>query len=186
MTSSLKPPASKFPMRVDEARPRFDIVFLAQRATLVRQLTRLLGCAHTAEDLVQEAYLKVVKALRADPVRHPQPFLYSTARHLALDHLRQVEARTIAVQWDEPALAALVHPGLGPEESACRLEELEGLSHAIERLPPRRREILILYKLHGWSHKRIAARFGISKSAVQKHVFAALAVCLQATDGPPP
>jgi DNA-directed RNA polymerase specialized sigma24 family protein len=64
-----------------EARPRFDIVFLAQRATLVRQLMRLLGCAHTAEDLVQEAYLKVFKALCADSIRHLQPFLYSTARH---------------------------------------------------------------------------------------------------------
>jgi RNA polymerase sigma factor (sigma-70 family) len=173
---------------MDEARPRFDIVFLTQRATLVRQLTRLLGCAHTAEDLVQEAYLKIAEALRANPIRHLQPFLYSTARHLALDHLRhrRVEARTITVQTDEPTLAALVHPRSGPEESACRLEEIERLSHAIERLPPRRREILILYKLHGFTHEEIAARFGICKSAVQKHVFAALAVCLQATDDPPP
>lgn len=56
----------------------------------------------TAEDLLQETYLRVTRALSERPIDHLEPFVYQTARNLALDHLRarRIQARTL--QEDVP------------------------------------------------------------------------------------
>jgi len=52
-------------------------------------------------------------------------------------------------------------------EAACKSEELDLLLEAIESLPPRCREIVILRKLRGLSQKEIAARLGIAEHTVE-------------------
>ncbi len=63
----------------------FNTVFLAQRVTLLRTLQRMVNNPSTAEDLLQETYLRVTRALSEHPVDHLEPFVFQTARNLALD-----------------------------------------------------------------------------------------------------
>ena len=69
---------------------------------LLRTLQRMVNNHSTAEDLLQETYLRVTRALSERPIDHLEPFVYQTARNLALDHLRsrRIQARTL--QEDVP------------------------------------------------------------------------------------
>ena len=67
---------------------RFNQVFLTQRVVLLRTLQRMVNNHSTAEDLLQETYLRVTRALSERPIVHLEPFVFQTARNLALDHLR--------------------------------------------------------------------------------------------------
>ncbi len=84
----------------------FNTVFLAQRVTLLRTLQRMVNNPSTAEDLLQETYLRVTRALSEHPVDHLEPFVFQTARNLALDHLRarRIQSRTL---MDDVPLAVM-------------------------------------------------------------------------------
>ena len=143
----------------------------------------MVGCYQTAEDLSQEAYLKVSAAIRKGPIAYPRPFLYQTAKNLALDHLRKQKVRGRAFDdpddGDEVLQVADVLPG--PERSATIAQEVDRLLAILAGQPRRRREILVLHKIHGWRYDEIAAYFGISRSAVEKNIRTALAHCLSAS-----
>ena len=70
-----------------------DALFVDQRPVLVRMLAKVVGCANLAEDLAQEAYLRVAQALPGRHIEHLRPFLYQTAQHLAFDHLRSQRSK---------------------------------------------------------------------------------------------
>ncbi len=76
---------------------RFHHVFLAQRTPLLRTLERMVSNPSTAEDLLQETYLRVTRALGERTVEHLEPFVFQTARNLARDHLRarRIQSRTL-------------------------------------------------------------------------------------------
>ena len=140
----------------------------------------MVGCYQTAEDLSQEAYLKVSVALKQYPIEYPQPFLYQTAKNLALDHLRKekVRSKTFLDSVAETDCNEISAPAATPETMLMAKQELELLLQSLANQPQRRREILILHKVHGWHYEDIARYFNISKSAVEKNIYAALAQCL--------
>lgn len=152
-------------------------VFLNHRETLVRTLFRMVGCRQTAEDLAQEAYLRVMGAAERHQVNYLKAFLYQTARNLALDHLRKakVRARTDCPDADAEKVAEIPASAPTPEQEAAARQDVERLFQALAVLSERRRQILILHKLHHWSYERIASHIGLSRSAVEKNVQAALA-----------
>jgi RNA polymerase sigma factor (sigma-70 family) len=152
-------------------------LFLDLRETLVHTLFRIVGCRQTAEDLVQEAYVRVMSAAESQHVAHLKAFLNQTARNLALDHLRKakVRARIDCPDADAETVAEIPASAPTPEQEAVAQQDVERLFEALAGLSERRRQILILHKLHHWSYERIAGHIGISRSAVEKNVQAALA-----------
>jgi len=137
----------------------------------------MVGCLATAEDLVQDTYVRVATALADRPIRHLPAFLHQTARNLALDHLRKVAVRR-DVPDNQLALDGLSSPGPDPEQAAGFSRQVERLEAVLAELPARRREILLLHKIHGWRHSDIAHHYGITVSAVEKNLRQALAQCL--------
>ena len=74
---------------------QFNQVFLTQRVTLLRTLQRMVNNPSTAEDLLQETYLRVTRALNERSVEHLEPFVYQTARNLALDALSRLHLHAV-------------------------------------------------------------------------------------------
>jgi len=163
-------------------RQTLDAIFRDQREALVATLYRLVGCLHTAEDLAHEAYLRVAAALAERPIRHPQPFLYQTARNLALDHLRTGKSRRRFVRGsvEEQELHGVASTAPIPEQIASDGQRLQRLNEALAELPARAREVLILHRLHGFSYPAIAERLQVSQTTVQKDLRLALAHCAAA------
>ncbi|MDW7556324.1 sigma-70 family RNA polymerase sigma factor [Azospirillum brasilense] len=166
---------------VDAAKPTLDAVFIGHRGALVRLLARMVGSAATAEDLAQEAYLKVRAAERDRPVEYPAPFLFQTARNLALDHLRRERRNAVVVTQDITAegMEEVAAPLPSPETAAGDRQRLARMETALAALSERQRRILLLNRMEGLSHAQIAERLEVSVSTVQKDLKTALLACLE-------
>lgn len=118
------------------------------------------------DDIVQESYLRVWRRQLAQPIASAKSFLFSVARRLAIDELRHRRRSPIDGVADLASVRVFDAQPVA-SEAACSNEELELLLDAIESLPPRCREIVILRKLHGLSQKEIAVRMGIAERTVE-------------------
>jgi RNA polymerase sigma-70 factor (ECF subfamily) len=117
------------------------------------------------DDLIQEAYSRLFQAWRAGKVAEVRPYLFATARNAAVDVCRHNhvvtnfslgEIERLPVASDEPNAA----------EAASHDQELELLRKAIQVLPNRCREVVILRRLHELSVHEIAQRLEISEKTV--------------------
>jgi RNA polymerase sigma factor (sigma-70 family) len=130
------------------------------------------------DDVVQESFLRVWKAGAARRIGSARGFLFTVARHLALDLIRSQKRSPIVTVTDLSSLFVLTN---GPDaaDAASRAEEIELLVEAIDSLPPRCREIFILRKLQGVAQKEIARRLGLSEQTVQVQAARGLGRCGQ-------
>ena len=147
---------------------------------LLRTLQRMVRSHTTAEDLLQETYLRVTRALAERAIEHLEPFVFQTARNLALDYLRarRVHARTIIDDAPLSDTHNVVGPDTSLEDAAHANRLLESLSASLETLSPRQQKIFNLSRLHGASYLGIAEQLGVSTSTVQKELKLIMMVCL--------
>ena len=122
------------------------------------------------DDVVQESFLRLWKVRMAQPVRYAKALLFKVARHLVIDSARRNLVSPIDRVTDLAALPVIDDGRLGPAEAACKRDEVVLLAAAIDSLPARCREILILRKLRGVPQKAIAAQLGLSEQTVQVQV----------------
>lgn len=171
-------------MTLSSGPPALDQIYVSQRRTLIGMLFRMVRNSQTAEDLAQDAYLRVAVAAREQPILALKSFLFRTARNLALDHLRaeRMHGTVMAQGMAQEAMEAVPGAVASPETQAFDRQRVALLDATLGRMKERRRAILVLHKLYGWDYARIAARLGISESAVQKNVRLALADCIAALD----
>ena len=135
-----------------------DVTADALRPLAFSIALRMVGSAGEAEDLVQEAYLRLH---REGEVRAPKAFLTTVVTRLAIDHLRSARVRreTYTGDWlPEPLVSA---PGTDEQ-----VERDETVSIAflvlLERLEPVERAVYVLHELLGFSHEEIAPVVGKS------------------------
>ncbi|NJA05049.1 MULTISPECIES: RNA polymerase sigma factor [Methylomonas] len=161
-------------------------LFRDHRQSLIHSIFSIVGCPQTAEDLAQEAYLKLLQTAQSQDIHFPRPFLYQIGRNLALDHLRKQQVRQAGVERDrdddgeDDLLARLPAGAPTPDRQVEDQQQVALLMKALEGLSERRRQILVMHKFHHWPYERIARHFGISRSAVEKNVQVALAHLLAA------
>ncbi len=128
------------------------------------------------DDLVQEAYVRVLRARESGVLTAPKAFLFATARNLALDRLRRHEVSRTDSLGDFDALHVLDERD-GVSETVARNQELALLTEAIQSLPARCRQILTLRKLYGLSQREIAERLGLSESTVSNQITIGIEKC---------
>ncbi len=118
------------------------------------------------DDIVQEAFVRVLQARANGEVRSPKAFLFVTARNLALMQLRH---RAVAKEdaLTETELWGILDESVDVPAAVTRAEELETLTKAIQSLPARCRQILTLRKIYGLSQKAVAAELGIAEHTVE-------------------
>jgi RNA polymerase sigma factor (sigma-70 family) len=130
-----------------------------------------------ADDVVQEAYSRLLRARETGPIACPRAFLFVTVRNLALNHLRhQRHERPEGAEESDPA--ELLDGAAAIPDAVAVAEELQVLITAIESLPDRCRQILTLRKIYGLSQKEVAARLGISEHTVESQGSIGLHKCL--------
>ncbi|CAM3704089.1 ECF family RNA polymerase sigma factor [Pseudomonas reidholzensis] len=164
---------------------KLSALFIGQRSALVRMLSRVVGCASQAEDLAQESYLKVAKALCSRPIEHLHPFLYQTAQYLAFDHLRSVRSKKrFECQLDDSVVVEVPTSAPGPDVQVQSQQQLQQFQRVLGSLPLRQQQILVLHRLQGLSQGEIAERLQVSLSTVEKDLRNALNACAKAIDLP--
>jgi len=144
-------------------------------------LARPLPHPDDVSDVVQETYARLLALSpeRRSAVRNWRAFLFTTARNVAMDHLRRREVVSLDA-LPEINAADVVLPGSQerrPDEIVNFTQERLLLSRVIASLPEKCRQVLILRKIHGLSHREIALRMGIAEHTVEKHVSHGVRLC---------
>ncbi|NJL08583.1 MAG: sigma-70 family RNA polymerase sigma factor [Methylacidiphilales bacterium] len=148
-------------------------VYVSEQGRLKRLVRRLVGSRATAEDVVHQAFLKLLAGPDCGDLVNCPAYLTCAARNLALNHLRDT-ARRSEVDLPDEDLKAIVDPRPSPETAAVDRCELRRVLKAVAALPPRRREAFVLNKFVGLSYDEIAARQGVSRNTVISQIVAAL------------
>jgi RNA polymerase sigma factor (sigma-70 family) len=124
------------------------------RSPLLAFAQRMLrGTGHDAEDVVQDAFIRAYRGLRAtDRPMVLRPWLYMIVRNRGLDALRAPQ-RTDCFD-DQAALAAV--PATDPAQRVAERDEIRQLVAEIGRLPERQRIALVLREFDGRTHAETA------------------------------
>lgn len=134
---------------------------------------RLVGEHASAEDVVQEVFLKVHRAAhRIDPARDPAPWLLAITHNACRDvwrsAARRMASRSSSIHDPAGLGDDLVPDRDNPERRVVAREREHLVQAAISRLPEALRTVVILHEYDGMSHDEIAAATGSSHAAVRK------------------
>lgn len=147
-----------------------------EEGRLRRYFLRRLRNAADAADATQETFLRLLALPQSTVIENPQAYLFQVARSVA--------SKTSARNLVDARLFLPEEAGLDqPLDAPCQERILYArqclllMAKAIEKLPNRCQEVFILSRLHGMANGEIAARLGISRNMVEKHIIKALIHC---------
>lgn len=144
------------------------------------------GCtSDDADDLAQEAYLKLMCYELKHTVMKPDAFLMRTALNLAIDAYRVQRNRGELVLLEEMTLDELVRADPVPTAEATVLakERLARLAESLMDVGVKTRRIYLAHRLDGMTYPEIAQHHGMSVSAVEKHMAKATMAVMQWMEG---
>ncbi len=165
------------PPRDSEASLWFETQVLPHEPMLRAWLRSRFRGEADVDDVIQEAYVRLLRTRAAAEVVSPKAFLFAVARNLALDRLRRRQVAQAEPLAENEALAVLDEGGDIPETLA-RNQELELLTAAIQELPDRCRQIFTLRKVYGLSQGEIAEKLGISENTVSAQLTIGVKKCM--------
>ncbi len=141
--------------------PAFGVIVDRYEAPLQRHCRRLLG-PQRAEDAVQQCFLNAYQALRHSETEvNLRPWLYRIAWNAALD-VRRAQAP------DPLELTEQIDGVERPDEALERREEMRSVLTAIQALPERQRDALVLREFRGESYDEIATELGATCNGVRQ------------------
>jgi RNA polymerase sigma-70 factor, ECF subfamily len=146
----------------------FDSLYRASYPRVLRTLTGILGDRATAEECVQEAFVRAFKAWpRWRPDAPAEAWVHRIAINVATSHrrregIRLLRERVLAV-GREPS-----GPTVDPNDSSDLLD-------ALRRLPTRQAAAIVLRHVHGYSNREIAAALGVAESTIASRLASARA-----------
>ena len=126
---------------------------------LVRHLHARLGDADQAEDIAQEAFVRLVDAAP----RNPGAWLFTVAENLARDHARVARGRATHLTLIGGEMGGACDPG--PERPLLDAEEAARVRQALAALPERDRALLLLHQ-NGVRYRAIADELNVAPSSV--------------------
>lgn len=155
-------------------------VFLENEKALRSYLGRFLPRVQDVEDVAQEAFLKTFAAEAKAPVHAPKAFLFTVAKHTALNELAKKTNSTTDYVEDSADLTVLMdRDQVNAEDELDSKRKLLVFSKAVASLPPACRRVFLLRKMDGMKVKEIARHLDISVSGVEKHIATGLLKCSQ-------
>ncbi len=146
---------------------------LPLEADLMQFLRRSWQNKSDLEDLCQEVYTRTYEAALRNIPRPARPFVFTIARNLIVDRVRREHVVPIEAVADLDQLGVVLDAP-SPERTVLARDELRLLQAAIDRLPPRCREVVILGRIEGLTGRQIAIRLGIAETTVSDHLTAGL------------
>lgn len=149
-------------------------LFLKHSDQLARYLARRLQNHDDAQELAQEAFLRLHRINRDGYVRQPQAYLYRIARNLVHELYTGVPVDPLSNADDLDALEATQ---LTPEEAADQAYKLKAVERALTELPPKCQTVVLLFCQKGMTQQSISEHMKISRSMVQKYLAKGLAHC---------
>jgi len=138
-----------------EDKPTLRQVFETEESPLLRFAYGLVGQRETAEDLVQDAFLKL--HAHWDDVANPRAWLFKSIRNLALNHLRDHKRETPIESADDfPSQSP------DPDQTLGHFEAIGTLQLLVSELDPDDRQLIALKYHENLKYEQISQRTGLS------------------------
>lgn len=146
----------------DHSGARIEQWFLTYSQDVYRFLVYYTGRTDI-DDLVQETFIRALKAMQGTEVENPKTWLFAIARNVAIDERRKAKL----ISWlPDIFLQHLVSPDKTPEESLMLSENKRLLYEMINQLKSSYRDVLILRGIKGLSSKETAEVLGWTEAKV--------------------
>lgn len=153
--------------QVPGSREDFDRLYRRTYPRLLRTAYGVLGDAGSAEDCVQEAFLRAFEAWpRFRPVRPPEAWLHQITVNVAISFRRRQRLRAVG-----ELIRRLGRPEPGPDPSA--VAEGAAVVAALAALPPKLSATFVLRHHHGYTNREVSAILQVSERAVGMRLSAA-------------
>lgn len=157
---------------------------LARFARLMKFVRRQGRSREEAEDLIQEAFLRLHEYCRTTEVRNEEAFLTRTVSNLAINAYRRGRIVSYANQSVEQLEQTIGLPdgSPGPERIIAAQQRLDEISGILSAVSERTCEIFLAHRA-GYSYEEIATDLGITQRTVQKHIARAVFLLIRMKGG---
>jgi RNA polymerase sigma factor (sigma-70 family) len=122
---------------------------------------------HDADDLLQEAWVRLASYEREQPVEKPEAFLMRAALNLSIDAYRLRQSHGEEVLLDN---VVLVDTSPSAEAVLLARERLARLGTCLGRLSEKTRTIFLAHRIDGRTYQDIAREHNLAVSTVEKHI----------------
>ncbi|WP_395396203.1 sigma-70 family RNA polymerase sigma factor (plasmid) [Novosphingobium sp. BL-8A] len=149
-----------------------------QRRNLIRYARKITRDQADAEDVVQEAYLRLGEMASRQVLDRPGGYLTRIVRNLALDWIRRARQHIDTHEADgEAVLLGVAADAPSPEQAALARVEVDRLTAALAELPERMRIAVEMHRFGGAKLREIADELGISVTLAHQLVTEGVAHC---------
>jgi len=147
--------------------------FVREVLPLEAELTRFLQQnwrnRSDIDDLCQDIYVRAYEGAKQGTPKSARAFVFTIARNLLIDRVRNAQIVPIDSIADLESLTVASDLPL-PDQRVAARQELRRLQAALDQLPPRCREAVVLKKIQGLSVREVAERMGVSVKTVDRHL----------------
>ncbi len=165
---------------------KLDLWFMREilplEGDLVRYLRHKWPDSNEVPDLMQETYARIYEAARSELPLQARAFVFAIARNLMIDKLRRISVVSIETVADFDDMHVIDNEP-DPERQVTARQELRLLQLALDELPHRCRQIVVMKKVEGYSQREIAAKMGVTEVVVEHQVVKAMRLLTQAVYG---
>jgi RNA polymerase sigma-70 factor (ECF subfamily) len=153
-----------------------DELYRREMPPLRQYVRHVLRGSSDADDIVQEAFVRLWRALEVSEIHNPRAVLFKTARNLALNHIRNDRVRNsdAARAGADDSLNRKIKTA---EEEIIASEEAAACRVLMDGLPLRCREAFVLRVVDELSYKEMAKEMHLSVSTIEKHIGKSKQLC---------
>jgi RNA polymerase sigma-70 factor (ECF subfamily) len=160
---------------------KFEELFLPHLDAAYNLARLLLRNSHDAEDVVQESYLKALRAFPGFRGEAPRPWFLTIVRNTSFTWLRDSRSRVDSAEYHEELH---VSSGPTPEAESLGKERARALEQCVQMLPSDFREVIVLREMEELSYQEIAEITDVPRGTVMSRLSRArarLAECLKSS-----
>jgi RNA polymerase sigma-70 factor (ECF subfamily) len=141
-------------------------------------LRRAFAGAADPEDVVQEAYCRLLALDAVDAIRDPRAYFFTVARSVVIEQLRRAQVVRFEALTDLEGLR-IPDPAPIADQAVNGRQELALMQSALAALPARCRQIFELRRIRGLSQKEVAKLLHVTENVVERQTARGLALILQ-------
>lgn len=142
-----------------------DAIFTTHRQMFIKIAERILGCRSRAEDVVHDAFVKLIANGQNYTIDSRLGYLSRIVHNQAVDEYRRSATEHRLVHGDD-ARMVMVTETAPPDSISMHRQTLQLVAGALQELPERTRYAFEAHRIRGVSQKDIAARLGVSPTLV--------------------
>jgi len=162
----------------------FEREVLPIEALLMQFLERNWRNAGDVPDFRQDIYVRVYEAALKQIPENTAQFVLTTARNFLINRARHDRVISIETAANLEEIGVAIEAP-GPDRVVMARDELRHLQAALDRLPPRCREAVVLRRIRGLSRAEIAVRMGITEFSVSRYLSRGICILADTLHGEP-